>query len=380
VADAMNDQNANLEIPVEVSLDSVEKRLSEIWEVEGKSALVRACSSNLIAMAKDREEAQAFPVLLAAVAEQYPCRAIIVYHEANPGYDCLSAGPHLHTWISAHCTLPVSGEPQVCSEIITVASCGAAPGDVSNAVASLLVPDLPVFAYWRSFHRDQELLARQLAAFTDVLVVDSHVLKNEPHSRDRLLELLNSPPKGIAVRDINWARLTAWRDLVAQFFDPPAARSWVHRISEIEIGRSVVPGSIPTRTLLLTGWLATRLDWKWISSRRTGDQWFSKWKSRNSEVDVRFLPDESDPDREPGITSLTLKIDGGPRFTIGRQGASYMTASAELHARQVIHSVPQEPADEASLLVRELSLTGEDQIFQHAVAAALELEKSFFQQ
>jgi glucose-6-phosphate dehydrogenase assembly protein OpcA len=376
----MRDQDpvASLEIPIEVPLDAVEKRLSEIWEAEGKSALVRACSCNLIALAKDRKEAQAFPALLAAVAEQYPSRAIIVYRETQPDrLDCLDAPPHIHTWISAHCTLPDSAGPSVCSEIVTVASCGTAPADVSNAVASLMVADLPVFAYWRSFHRDQEPLARRLAAFADVLVVDSHALKNEPKNRDRLLELLTSPPAKIAVRDMNWARLTAWRDLIAQFFDPPSSRPLVHRIAEVEIRRSVVPGSIPTRTLLLTGWLASRLNWKRISSRRTGDQWVSTWESRSGEVVVRFVPDDTEAEREPGINSMTLQIRGGPLFTVGRQGTSHMTASAESPERQVVHSVVQETADETSLLIRELSLSGEDQVFQEAVAAALELEKSF---
>jgi glucose-6-phosphate dehydrogenase assembly protein OpcA len=370
--------SANLETPVEVPLDSVEQRLAAVWEMEGQSALIRACSGNLIALAKDRKEAQGFTSLLAAVSEQYPCRAIIAYRETAPeDIDCTNAGPHMHSWISAHCTLPASGGPQVCSEIIMVASCGAPAPDIKNALAGLVVADLPVFTYWRSFHPGEEDLVRKLAVFTDVLIVDSHAAKDEPHNRNRLLELLTAPPEGVAVRDINWARLTAWRDLVAQFFDPPSARPFLDRIADLEIRRSVVPGSIPTRTLLLTAWLATRLKWKHISSRRTGDQWWSEWDSEYDRVTVRFIPDDSEPESEPGITSLTLQIRDGPILTIGRRGTSHLTSSTASGERQVIHSVLQESSDEASLLIRELSLSGEDQVYQEAVAAALELEQSF---
>jgi hypothetical protein len=42
-----------------------------------------------------------------------------------------------------------------------------------------------------------------------------------------------------------------------------------------------------------------------------------------------------------------------------------------------VHSVPLESIDEGSLLIRELSLTGEDVIYKAALAEALALEKSF---
>ena len=129
---------ASLEDPVEVPLDSVERRLAEIWDTRGQTAVVRACSCNLIAIARDRKEAQAFLSLLTAVSEQHPCRAIIAYRESDQS-DCIPTGPHIHTWISAHCTLPASGGLQVCSETIMVASCGATATDVKHADVSLLI-------------------------------------------------------------------------------------------------------------------------------------------------------------------------------------------------------------------------------------------------
>src|SRR5690606_24023765 len=54
------------------------------------------------------------------------------------------------------------------------------------------------------------------------------------------------------VSDIRWARLTRWRDLVAQFFDLPETRAaaW---------DRLVIAGADAHDARLLSGWLRSRL-------------------------------------------------------------------------------------------------------------------------
>jgi glucose-6-phosphate dehydrogenase assembly protein OpcA len=211
-----------------------------------------------------------------------------------------------------------------------------------------------------------------------VLVVDSHAAKDRPADRNRLLELLAHPPGGVTVRDLNWARLTAWRDLIAQFFDAPGKRRLAEDISEVEICRAVVPGSIPTRTLLLTGWLASRLRWKRISAERAGDRWLSRWTSQRNEVVVRFIPEADATDQEPGISTVTLKIRNGLTLSVTREsGSPCIRAHASGGDHRFLHTVPHEALDEPSLLVQELALTGRDDVFRTALAEAVALEKSF---
>jgi len=374
-----NQLSINVQSPLEIPIESVEKELSSFWRnaASQQGTMVRACSCNLIAVARDKREADALFSVMALVAERYPCRSIIAYREKEHDRTACSDQPHMHAWISAHCTLPFSSGPQVCTEIIAVAAYGEASSNLHNTVASLLVSDLPVFVYWRSFGADEQTLIENLARFSHVLIVDSHVLKDDVHNRDRLFELLNRPPAGIAVRDLNWARLTAWRDFIAQFFDSPSARPLLHEISEVEIRRAVVPGSIPTRTLLLTGWLASRLGWKRTSAQRHGDEWVSRWSSSGGEVVVRFIPESFASEQEAGINTVSLRTRSGPTLAVTRQGTSSMTASASQNDRHTVHSVPQDEMDERSLLVQELSLSGEDSMFKEALAAALALEKSF---
>jgi glucose-6-phosphate dehydrogenase assembly protein OpcA len=369
----------NLGTPIAVDVSAIEKELGSYWKLasqrEGEGASIRACSCNLVVIARSRREAELLPAILARVAEWHPCRSIIAYREPDEE----GAEPLMHAWIGAQCWIPASGGPQICCETITLSAQGKAIADLPNTVVSILVPDLPSYLYWRSFSADDEELIEGLAPFSRLLVVDSHAAKEDRRSRERLLELMTNPPCGIAVRDLNWSRLTAWRDQIAQFFDAPSSRHFAREISEVEIHRAIAaPGNVPTRTLLLTGWLASRLGWRRISAEKGGGQWISEWSGAGGQVTVKFSGDFLPADETPGISAISLKTRTGAMFSVVREvGSLCLKATAAVSGAALVHTVPQEIQDEASLLLRELSLTGEDVGYGAALAEALALERSF---
>lgn len=381
----MNDAqpNTNLGVPVPVDIAAIEQQLKALWksaaanETEGAVILARSC--NLVVFAQNRAEAQAILPLLARIAEWHPSRSIIFYRESDEESAGHPVTPHVHAWISAQCSTPLSGGRQVCSETVTLAARTNAIDDLLSTLVSLLIPDLPVFLYWRSFRASDPELVRRMAQLAQMLIVDSHTSKDDPANRQGLLELLIDLGADIPVRDLNWARLNAWRDLIAQFFDPPEARPLVREISEVEIYRDIsAAGNIPTRTLLLTGWLAGRLSWERLSAERSGDQWMSRWRSRSGEVLVRSMGNLAGSERTPGISSMILRTRCGASFSAVREkGCSYITSVSRGLTSTLTHSVPQGSMDEAAMLADELSMFGKDEGFQAALAEALSLEKSF---
>jgi glucose-6-phosphate dehydrogenase assembly protein OpcA len=373
----------NLGTPVPVDIATIEQELRVWWksasEKQGEGAVIRACSCNLVVFAQDRKEAHAVLPVLAKVAEWHPSRSIILYRESDQESIGHPPTPHVHAWISAQCSTPQAGGQQICSETITLAARTNAISDQLNTLVSLLIPDLPIFLYWRSFRACDRELVERMARLAQLLIVDSHASKDDPENRERLLDLLNTLPDEIAVRDLNWARLTAWRDLIAQFFDPPDMRSQACQIADLEIFRDISgQGSIPTRTLLLTGWLASRLNWQRLSTERSGDRWTSHWRSSSGDILVHFTGNLAESDETPGISSLVLRTRSDISFAAVREkGSSCITATSRGPTATLTHSVPQESMDEAMLLVRELSILGKDVGFQSALAEALALEKSF---
>jgi glucose-6-phosphate dehydrogenase assembly protein OpcA len=63
---------------------------------------------------------------------------------------------------------------------------------------------------------------------------------------------------------MNWGRVTHWREMVAQFFDGPALRPYLDRISHVTIDFALSErlGVNRAQALLLAGWLSSRLGWQ----------------------------------------------------------------------------------------------------------------------
>ena len=368
----------NLGTPVEVDIAGIEKALVSFWKSAGdtgQGAVLRACSCNFFTFVRDREKAEEFLPVIGRVSEWHPSRSIVAYVAPD---EALSP-PNMHAWISAQCSTPLSGGPQVCCEAITVAARARARLNLPDTLLSLIVPDLPVYLYWRSFGIADKDVIERMARFSRLLIVDSHQSREDPPNRLQILQLLIDQPAGIAMRDLNWGRITALRDLIAQFFDSAATSPLVREISEVEITRNLsAPGSIPTRTLLLTAWLASSLGWRRISAECSGDTWASRWASGSGEVRVTFTGTVSKPGQVSGISSIILRTHSKAEFSVSfDQGSGCIHAAALVEGSRVNHTVPQESLDEASLLIRELSQTGEDTVFKAALAEAYELEKAF---
>jgi glucose-6-phosphate dehydrogenase assembly protein OpcA len=367
--------------PVPVDSAEVDRALNVLWsstaQQGGGGAVMRACSCNIVVVAQNPSEAALLPPVIARIAEWHPSRSVITFNEGPEDLAEYKGAPHMHAWVSAQCSAPEAGRPQVCSEAIVLAAQSEAARELPSAILSLLVPDLPVFVYWRSFNPAHEELVDRLIDFAGVLIVDSHASKQDPVNRERLLKLLHALRGRTAVRDLNWSRLTPWRDMIAQFFDPASMRGHVYDICEVEIRRAIeFPGSIPTRTLLLTGWLASRLGWKRESADRTGDEWISKWRSPRGEVVVRFTGSLAGSSEDAGISSITLKTRAGVMFSVSKDKAcDWLTATIANPAPEASQCVPYDPTDEASLLTAELSIAGQDPSFERALAEALTLER-----
>ena len=136
-----------------------------------------------------------------------------------------------------------SGQAERREENGTIVIDGLRPRFLDNAVASLRLSSLPTLAWWRS---GPEML-RELASLVDRVVLDVE----DPSAVWPLVPVV--APLA-SVTDLRWARVTRWRDLMAQFFDLPEVRASANTFEHLEIA-----GSDPFEMRLLAGWLKARL-------------------------------------------------------------------------------------------------------------------------
>jgi glucose-6-phosphate dehydrogenase assembly protein OpcA len=245
---------------VPVELHDVESELARLWgpaaeqvggpEVEHPN-VTRIVLANLVVYARDAGAARLEGVL-DTVTARYPSRTIVLQRTADPGRS-------IQADVSALCHLPAPGLPQVCSERILLRA-GPNAGDLlPGAVRPLLEADLPFVLWWTDNPSADEPLFRDLGDECTRLILDLP----DPGTPTSSLRLGLDPTICPHSRDAAWFGLSRWRELLAQFFDPPVHNQNLVRIDSVRIEAIAPSNQTPPRLAVwLAAWLAGQLGWK----------------------------------------------------------------------------------------------------------------------
>ncbi len=365
-----------------VNASAIEEELSRLWQetaeasaTGGEPAVAHVRLLNLVAYADGRAAAQRAAAVMAELPARHPCRGIIV--EAEP------QGPArpLEASVTAYCQLASEGGKQICCEGITIAASGQAVAQVPGAVLPLLAPDLPYFLWWLGDPPFEREPFEELAEVADRILLDSAEFRSPYATLSRLVEVSREHYRRPAFSDLNWARLKPWREMTAQFFDPPGQRSRLSLIKNVSIDYAIAAEgpSNPSQALLMAAWLATRLGWRLDSCRSENGDLLVEMRIRRSPVSVRILPSAPRGQAAGDLVSLRLEA-GGPEpaafaVTEAEDGLSAETA-VELTGSQAQRRVARmEPLSDAQLVSDELAVPGRDPVYDDALRLAGELAR-----
>jgi glucose-6-phosphate dehydrogenase assembly protein OpcA len=245
---------------IAVDLPQIESELAKLWgpaaeqiggpELESPH-VTRIVLANLAVECLGGDCLSLGPVLETVIA-RFPCRAIVVRGADDPQR-------HINAEVSALCHLPAPGMPQVCSERIVLRAGPQAINLVPGAVRPLLEADLPMVLWWTTDPRRHEDLFRDLADECSRLILDLP----DPGAELGALRLGLDQRLCPCSRDSAWFGLARWRELVAQFFDPPCHADSLEKIASVHIEALSPDPSRPARIAIWLGaWLAGQLGWK----------------------------------------------------------------------------------------------------------------------
>ncbi|MFO0892165.1 MAG: glucose-6-phosphate dehydrogenase assembly protein OpcA [Isosphaeraceae bacterium] len=245
---------------IPVALRDIETTLEQLWgpaaeRVGGPEPehphVTRIVLANLV-VERLCPKAVAFRPVIEDVITRYPCRAIVVRGADDPERK-------INAEVSALCHLPDPGLPQVCSERIVLHTGPNAVDLVAGSVRPLLEADLPMVLWWTTDPQGHEALFRDLGDECSRLILDLP----DPGTSAGAIRLGLDPAICPFARDTAWYGLTRWRELVAQFFDPPCHHETLNRIDSLRIDAvSPDPSRPPRMAVWLTAWLAGQLGWK----------------------------------------------------------------------------------------------------------------------
>ena len=363
-----------------IDVAAIERELTALWQHASKDqetgGVIRSSILNLLVYVPQNAEAAIVDDILTDLTASYPCRAVLMIADSS------AAQPKLEAQVTSRCSLPTATSKQVCCEQVTITAAGAGVNDVASAVTPLLLSDLPVYLWWRAVPRIQDKkLFRKLADISDRLIIDS-ALFNDPHGDFAgMAAVLNATPRWTAISDLNWARLTAWRALLAGFYDVSDYRPFLDQLDQVVIKyapSSTDPSAISPRALLLGAWLASRLGWRVDAdaARRTEESTSFDFSVDNRTIRVEFT--HTSRDIEPGhlaLVTLQSKAEESVSFAVRRSadGQRIETSVTRGDEKRVQRVLGYEGLSESELIGKELEILGHDRIYEQAVLVAGEM-------
>lgn len=357
-----------------VDVAGLERQLAETWSKSGRkgeTGLTRVCVANLVVFVPKPVERGELEELLEEVAAQTPSRVIVIH------VDCDSPS-RLDAQVSTRCRDTLKGRTQVCGEQVTIEAGGAACETAASAVEPLLVPDIPAFLWWKDIPHDEDKLFARLVEMSDRVVIDSAAFDHPQADLSHVARLIESRADVMRLSDLNWGRLTTWRNLIANFWDVPAYRTHLDALDAININytpSSLAPEEIAAQSLLVAGWLASCLGWETRTrAMRAADGYQAAFASgsRTIELQLRAVAGEC----EGTIKRVEFRSAGGAAefFVSADESGGRIETSAKIgDALEVGRVLAYEARTEGQRLSRELGILARDELYERAVRAAARL-------
>jgi glucose-6-phosphate dehydrogenase assembly protein OpcA len=329
---------------------AVEDELTALWaanavnDKDDGGAIIRARVLNLLVYVTDEEALKQADDVVFDVASVHPCRVLLMLGQKE------EAAKDIEAFVSSRCHLGSSGKRHLCIEQVTMRASGNFVDELPSAALPLLVPDLPSFLWWRGELNFDDAVFKTLSSSVERIVIDSAAM-NE-NDLLNLAKFFNRKDVG-AISDLNWARLTEWRSIIASLFDSPEHRVLLNQITSVEISYSNV-----TRAFLLTGWLASRLGWN-ILQREENKFTFKK---NDENISIVLIPNE--------LSSVKLMAKDGTMFLVSpNKEISRFEINVTGNEDKTSNTLACRKEDDTSLLINELNLLHRDRSYEKTLTA-----------
>ena len=335
--------------PKRVEPSAIEHELEALWislppaGSSGSSTMtMRAVVANLVVVRDSASEMDAATEVIVNIIGNNPCRMIMV--TSQPDTD----PPDMIAEVAVICQQSETCQRCVYCDQIRLSGRGIMADNLPSMTASLLIPDLPAVLWCLKPPFSRKDFER-FAAQSNHVIVDSAAY-TLPDLRQLNSFVEQSHRTETSVSDLNWARLTTYRQIFAQFFDSMECRDHLATIHSIRIEVA------PSTGLLLAGWLKAQMDKNgYILPRER----------------ITLVP--AGPDIS-SFQSLAMTCAGGKdSFTVTRQDELTLEARSVLNGKTSIRVVKAVAPPDDKLLGDELTLSERDTVFETALAAAAEM-------
>jgi glucose-6-phosphate dehydrogenase assembly protein OpcA len=344
---------------------------------DDETAMLRARAANLLVFICNDKSLEEIHELLPELTAAHPSRVLTMLGLNDaPDRD-------IEMYVSALSQKEKSGPKRLCCEEVTLKAQGSFVVELPSAALPLLVSDLPTFLWWRDVIDSQPKVFSNLLRESDRLIVDSAEFAKPAVDLLAINKIFQKDYESpVGVSDLNWARLTSWRGLLADFYDVAEYRVALEKTDHVRISYVAPQGdanAIAPQALLMAGWLASRLGWAMLDQPATREDEktvFEAGNQRGQTITVELHRKDVEgikPGRLAGV-ELQSQADGSG-FSVERSAdLQRVLTEAKLGANVERGRVlPVRNRSTAQLLSREMEILCNDQIYQEAVAMAAKI-------
>jgi glucose-6-phosphate dehydrogenase assembly protein OpcA len=378
-----------------LDVEVVEQELAALWHgstgkarsdqssgdegrADDETAVLRARAANLLVFLSDEKSLAEVHELLPELSAAHPSRVLTILGQGEaPDSD-------IEMFVSALSQKEKpTGAKRLCCEEVTLKAQGSFVAELPSAALPLLVSDLPTFLWWRSVVDSSRKVFSNLLRASDRLIVDSAEFAKpvvELLAINKIFQQDYETPVGIS--DLNWARLTSWRGLLADFYDVPAYRASLDAIDNLRIsyvGPQADTNAIAPQALLMAGWLASRLQWTMLDKPATRDDERTVFEvnnqhGQNISVELHRVKEAAiTPGRLARVELRSLAATSGFKVERSTDRECVLTEANLGSDVQRGRVLPVRNRSTAQLLSREMEILCNDQIYQEALQVAANL-------
>lgn len=372
-------------VPATLDVEAIERELNRLWANQAgtsseEGAVIRARVLNLMVYVSSSQALAEVNDLLSEITSAHPCRALVMVAERE------AEDLDIEMFVSSYCqSSDMDKTKHLCCEQVTIRACGRFTVELPSAAGPLLIPDLPVFLWWRDEPRLGDEVFRKLSRSADRVVVDSADFLEPYRDLYALAELLQKERAAhTRVSDLNWARLTSWRGLLANFYDVREYRASLDQINRVRIeyvAPESKPDEIAPKALILAGWLMSRLGWRVAAQQaKQADARTVHLEKEGRGLVIEFQGVERQAAMSGWIARIELNSEAPApcSFIVSRSedGRYLETQTVRSEETCAVRLLTGGDKSEAELLGHELEILSHDRIYEEAVRAAVQLLKA----
>jgi len=351
----------------------------------GGGGIMRANTLNLLAVARNPKDAALIAESVSRLRDFLPSRTIILLsRDERESADPDNRIFDVHVELKEQKRLDEKSGLRF--ETITISADHEEFGQMASLVSPLIVAELPDFLWWPGGGFARNALFEDLLKVVDRVIVDSAQLGRDASGVAAMKDLIDEDEDSSAplIGDFTWLRLGPWRQLIAQFFDPPDVQQSLATIEEVTIcyADTRSDGSSGFASALLTvGWLASRLGWEIVDplERRKSGAWSAPLKAQDGErkrdISLRLLPDKSAQARFSLREVVIVAGREAPgTFRVERTDEDDLITSSQSQTVPLVSRMvyAKRPSSE-EMLGEELQRFGKDRVFEESLRFATQL-------